>query len=432
MAEAERAEVDLPVPEQPGPSIHEGGGAGPIQQGANEDAPETPSKNGKLPDVPEDERRASVTSFQDVSLDQNQQAPGTSAQSTPSRAPAGSESSPQRNQAKRPAPVQQRQSSSSVYSTGSSAGTGATRVERSSISYSARTSTSTSHGGASTRKPILQGVLVISSFETIFNSKDAKRIPTLKAAAQKALDVLRAPGGVGVGAGAAEDRREDVFEPLKLACETKTNALMITSLDAIGKLVSYGFFNPPYVPATADEESRSEQENGASTPAPESFVRDTKSEQLSNVVVDTICSCFTEAPSGPAAAAIQAASHAGPDAVNLQIVKALLTLVLQDGAGRGLSVHQSSLVSPFFPAQGLRLCKHISSTRLSSRLFGRYTTFSCSLARLRTKWWPRVLSTKSSAASSHACVRMPSLRHRGVERAETLVPPIVLDHKQVE
>ena len=354
MADAEQEKLDLPVPEQPGEGLIDGGkDEGSNNPNGSEKAPETPSKDDDdLPDVPDDDsRRDSTTSFQDVSLDQNQQAPGTTAQ-TPLRASRGANVQQQQQQqhyhnqqATRPAPVQQQPSSSSVYSAGSTASTGATRMERSSTSYSTRTSTSTTHGGSSSRKPILQGVLVISSFETILNSKDAKRIPALRAAAQKSLDILREPGGVGVGAGAVDDRREEVLESLKLACETRTNALMITSLDAIGKLVSYGFFNPPSSSVPDEQGSGLDPESDLSMSAKESFVRDTKSEQLSDAVVDTICSCFIEAPSGPAAAAMQAASNTGPDAANLQIVKALLTLVLQDGSGRGLSVHQSSLVS---------------------------------------------------------------------------------------
>lgn len=246
------------------------------------------------------------------------------------------------------------------------------RVERSSTSYSTRTSTSTTTAGAG--KPILQGVLVISSFETILNSKEAKRIPALKAAAQKALDVLRSPGSGLNGTTDAEDRREEVFEPLKLACETKSNALMMTALDAIGKLVSYGFFNPPLQHnqynedpnassgssshgATADGQDAAQPDGGAyGQAAPEdSFVHDARSEQLSETVVNTICSCFLESPSGPAAAALQVAGGVGPDAVNLQIVKALLTLVLSDGSGRGLSVHQSGLVRLLTVDNQLRL-----------------------------------------------------------------------------
>ena len=203
----------------------------------------------------------------------------------------------------------------------------------------------------------------MNAFETILNSKDARRIPPLKAAAQRALDILKEPLHAGED---NEDRREEVFEPLKLACETKTNGLMMTALDAIGKLVSYGFFNPPHDETSPPEDSsaRASVDGEADKPAPsglpsiaapedsvpdaeDTFVRDVKSERLSESVVDTICDCFIETPTGPTAAAIQAATSSNPataDSVNLQIVKALLTLVLQDANGRGLTVHQSSLV----------------------------------------------------------------------------------------
>ena len=216
----------------------------------------------------------------------------------------------------------------------------------------------------------------MNAFETILNSKDARRIPPLKAAAQRALDILKEPLHAGEE---SEDRREDVFEALKLACETKTNGLMMTALDAIGKLVSYGFFNPPLddsttAPSRGDGSARTSLDGETDRPAPSSlpsiatpadpaseaednFVRDAKSERLSEIVVDTICDCFIETPTGPTAAAIQAATSSNPataDSVNLQIVKALLTLVLQDANGRGLTVHQSSLVSS--RAACLRVC----------------------------------------------------------------------------
>jgi brefeldin A-inhibited guanine nucleotide-exchange protein len=218
---------------------------------------------------------------------------------------------------------------------------------------------------------------VITAFETILNSKDAKRIPTLKASAQRALEILKAPQGTASNAN--EDRREEVFEPLKLACQTKTNAVMITALDTIGKLVSYGFFNPPH--ANLEDE----QENGVSQDNEETFIRDTKSEQLSDAVVDAICDCFIETPSGPAVAALQAAANSTttPDAVNLQIVKALLTLVLQDANGQGLTVHQSSLVGwllyPRSAAANLRFLD-------SSKPFGRYTISFSSRRIPRTRW----------------------------------------------
>lgn len=224
------------------------------------------------------------------------------------------------------------------------------RPSRASSTYSTRTASTSAAG----RKPLLQGVLVVSAYETILNSKDARRTPALKEAAQRALDILKAPASQTSSVHTGEDRRREVFEPLRLACETKTNSIMITALDAIGKLVSYGFFNPPSMDSESIQEEGEDTASSAaagqasSSPsyADNAGVPDEDTRKLSDLVVDTICDCFIEAPSGPAAAAIQAATSGSTsaDAVNLQIVKAILTIVLQE-SNRGLSIHQSSLVS---------------------------------------------------------------------------------------
>lgn len=220
------------------------------------------------------------------------------------------------------------------------------RPSRASSTYSTRTASTSAAG----RKPLLQGVLVVSAYETILNSKDARRTPALKEAAQRALDILKAPTSQSSSVHTGEDRRREVFEPLRLACDTKTNAIMITALDAIGKLVSYGFFNPPSMESeNIQEEGDETVHNDKPTSSTEqSDVPDEDTSKLSDLVIDTICDCFIEAPPGPAAAALQAATSntATPDAVNLQIVKAILTIVLQE-SNHGLSIHQSSLVSIF-------------------------------------------------------------------------------------
>lgn len=225
------------------------------------------------------------------------------------------------------------------------AGGAAVRPSRASSTYSTRTASTSAAG----RKPLLQGVLVVSAYETILNSKDARRTPALKEAAQRALEILKAPASQSSSVHTGEDRRREVFEPLKLACETKTNAIMITALDAIGKLVSYGFFNPPSMDSESiqeDGEDTASTSKFASSSSEQPVIPDEDTRKLSDLVVDTICDCFIEAPPGPAAAALQAATSntATPDAVNLQIVKAILTIVLQE-SNKGLSIHQSSLVS---------------------------------------------------------------------------------------
>lgn len=313
-----------------------------------EDAPPAiPSKDTK---TPVQESRVSIedpTQFQDVELSESQQqgqqqhAPKQEAQGST----AASSSSSAHDLPERPRSDTVSTANGSVAAAESPARPSTTpvRLSRASSTYSTRTASTSAAG----RKPLLQGVLVVSAFETILNSKDARRTPALKEAAQRALDILKAPSSQTSSVHTGEDRRREVFEPLKLACETKTNSIMITALDAIGKLVSYGFFNPPSLDSESIQEEGEDasQAGKASPPLDQQGVPDEYTTKLSDLVVDTICDCFIEAPSGPAAAAIQAATSGStsPDAVNLQIVKAILTIVLQE-SNKGLSIHQSSLV----------------------------------------------------------------------------------------
>ncbi|KAK0190769.1 hypothetical protein F5146DRAFT_1137595 [Armillaria mellea] len=77
-------------------------------------------------------------------------------------------------------------------------------------------------------------VLISSALETIAASKDAKRSAPLRESTQRALEMIRSEQG--------GDRPREIFEPLRLACETRTEKLMIASLDCISKLISYSFF----------------------------------------------------------------------------------------------------------------------------------------------------------------------------------------------
>ena len=77
-------------------------------------------------------------------------------------------------------------------------------------------------------------VLISTALETIANSREAKRSTPLKDGVQRALDLVR------LGEGGDQPRK--TFEPLRLACETKNEKLMIASLDCIVKLTSYSFF----------------------------------------------------------------------------------------------------------------------------------------------------------------------------------------------
>ncbi|KJA24651.1 hypothetical protein HYPSUDRAFT_65529 [Hypholoma sublateritium FD-334 SS-4] len=158
-------------------------------------------------------------------------------------------------------------------------------------------------------------VLITSALETIASSKEAKRSAPLRDSTTKALELIRSNQG--------GDKPREIFEPLRLACETRNEKLMIASLDCISKLISYSFFNegdsasayasPPPSPSPAGRSAAGASQ--ANIPLP----------SLVDLVAHTITSCHTETT---------------PDPVSLQIVKALLSLVLSPT----ILVHHSSLL----------------------------------------------------------------------------------------
>ncbi|KIK65294.1 hypothetical protein GYMLUDRAFT_38736 [Collybiopsis luxurians FD-317 M1] len=152
-------------------------------------------------------------------------------------------------------------------------------------------------------------VLISSALETIAASKDAKRSAPIKESTQKALELIRNNQGA--------DHPREIFEPLRLACETRNEKLMVASLDCISKLISYSFFAEAPSSAVSDYTSPPNSPgHGSSDSNPLSLV---------DLVAHTITSCHTETT---------------PDAVSLQIVKALLSLVLSST----VIVHHSSLL----------------------------------------------------------------------------------------
>ena len=166
----------------------------------------------------------------------------------------------------------------------------------------------------------ISAALITSALETIASSKDAKRSAPLRESVQHALDMVKH--------GQGGDRPRELFEPLRLACETRNEKLMIASLDCISKLISYSFFtetsppsaqqglpSPPPSPGPGASRHSTSSSTHPSVPAP----------TLVDLVVHTITSCHSEST---------------PDTVSLQIVKALLALVLSPT----ILVHQSSLL----------------------------------------------------------------------------------------
>ncbi|KAJ3922763.1 hypothetical protein F5877DRAFT_33031 [Lentinula edodes] len=154
----------------------------------------------------------------------------------------------------------------------------------------------------------VSAVLISSALEIIASSKDAKRSAPLKESTQKALDLIRSNQG--------GDHPKEIFEPLRLACETRNEKLMIASLDCISKLISYSFFAESPLSANSDYNSP------PNSPGPS---LEDNLPSLVDLVAHTITACHTENT---------------PDAVSLQIVKALLSLVLSPT----VLVHHSSLL----------------------------------------------------------------------------------------
>jgi brefeldin A-inhibited guanine nucleotide-exchange protein len=160
----------------------------------------------------------------------------------------------------------------------------------------------------SSRGQTVSVVLITSALETISASKEAKRSAQLRDAVKNALQLIHS------GTGGNQPR--EIFEPLRLACETRNEKLVVASLDCISKLVSYSFFVEPFANNTHfASPPASPTANGPGDPPA----------SLADLVAHTIISSYTETT---------------PDAVSLQIVKGLLALVLSTT----ILIHHSSLL----------------------------------------------------------------------------------------
>ncbi|KAF8897505.1 sec7 guanine nucleotide exchange factor [Infundibulicybe gibba] len=160
-------------------------------------------------------------------------------------------------------------------------------------------------------------VLISTALDIIAASKEAKRSAQLRDSTRHALELVRSNEG--------GSRPREIFEPLRLACETRNEKLMIASLDCISKLISYSFFaesasetshampSPPTSPHPNGSSSVNASQSSIAQPS------------LVDLVAHTITACHTETT---------------PETVSLQIVKGLLSLVLSPT----IFVHHSSLL----------------------------------------------------------------------------------------
>jgi brefeldin A-inhibited guanine nucleotide-exchange protein len=160
-------------------------------------------------------------------------------------------------------------------------------------------------------------VILSSALDTIAASREAKRAGPLKDSVQLALELVRS--------GEAGDRPRDIFEPLRLVCESHNEKLMVVSLDCISKLNSYSFFIEPHPQEGLRHQLASPPASPAVTASIAGSQESISQPSLVDLVVHTITTCHTEATA---------------DSVSVQIVKALLALITSST----LLVHQSSLL----------------------------------------------------------------------------------------
>ncbi len=154
--------------------------------------------------------------------------------------------------------------------------------------------------------PLSSIVFVVQALEQIAASKEARRKKEIGEAVKKALATIK-----------QKDRAPDpetIFDALRIATETSSIPLTTTSLDCIGKLISYSYFSIP--PSNQDPDSPPEQR---------------QQPPLIERAIETICDCFQD--------------EATPAEIQLQIVKSLLAAVLNDkiivhGAGLLKAVRQ--------------------------------------------------------------------------------------------
>ncbi|KAK3116433.1 guanine nucleotide exchange protein for ADP-robosylation factor [Teratosphaeriaceae sp. CCFEE 6253] len=176
-------------------------------------------------------------------------------------------------------------------------------------SQSTTATTATNATRSTARSTRSSMVFVVAALESIAASKDARKRKPLQDSVQRALSSIRNAQG-----DAAQINPEIMFEPLNLATEATTIAVVTTALDCIGKLISYSYFSvPPPSSASAPD-----------APA--------QRPPLIERAIDTICDCFQ--------------GEATPTEVQMQIIKSLLAAILNDkivvhGAGLLKSVRQT-------------------------------------------------------------------------------------------
>ena len=234
-------------------------------------------------------------------------------------------------------------------------------------------------------------VLITTALETIASSKEAKRSMPLRESTQKAIDLIRS--------NQAGEHPRDIFEPLRLACETRNEKLIIASLDCISKLISYSFFEDDGTSINAlPSPPPSPQPGKGPGPTP------TPLPSLVDLVAHTITSCHAETT---------------PDAVSLQIVKALLALVLS----HTILVHHSSLLKAVRTVYNIFLLstdpvnQMVAQGGLTQMVHHIFTR--CQRSGI-AKWHPETTTTLAEPRSSSS-----STRQFFAQAGSDTIPPVL-------
>ncbi|KAL1917906.1 uncharacterized protein VTP21DRAFT_3740 [Calcarisporiella thermophila] len=165
-------------------------------------------------------------------------------------------------------------------------------------------------------------VFITNALEQIAASKEAKRNKALKEAVGNALEHIKSQDD-------SPERARIIFRPLRLACETRSEALMNIAVDCIGKLISYGYIigddEVEEVPANsagaANGSKQSDEAKKGDISATKKITR-----PLLDHAVDVVCDCFV--------------GENTDEKVQLQIIKALSAAV----SSTIVTVHQSALL----------------------------------------------------------------------------------------
>ncbi|KAJ1916322.1 guanine nucleotide exchange protein for ADP-robosylation factor [Mycoemilia scoparia] len=189
--------------------------------------------------------------------------------------------------------------------------------------------------------PLPSLVMVIGTFEKLMDTWDGRRksmkliltetVDTLKKKADSANSVANNEFGdqsYHTSSRLTRSEADTVLKALEMSCETQSQACMVLALDCIEKIVSYHYLDPLVVPMLQPPQPSTAK--SIDTPEYTEFQKQLKDDYifgqtLGSRIVTMICNCLR--------------SKSTPEAVQLQIVKALLTTVSMSS----LPVHLGTL-----------------------------------------------------------------------------------------